>query len=71
MGDLCRDIAEALARRYPGTVPSQYHVVLEWGDGMWLAFARTQYSPTRLSPVSHPTPEGALARLRDYYCTRR
>lgn len=70
VGDLCRDIAEAVARRYPGTDPSAYRVVLEWGDGGWLAFARAQYSPTRLYPVSHPTPEGALARLWDHYRTR-
>lgn len=63
--EACREIAAYVAREFPGAEPSQFRVVLEWDNGTWLAFARTKSSNTRLHPMSHPLPGGALARLRD------
>ena len=69
-GAVCREITALIVRDFPGAVPSQFRVVLEWENGTWCAFARTRSSNTRLRPVSHPTVEGALARLRDRCLTR-
>lgn len=62
---VCQEVVVIVARGFPGSNPTQFRVVLEWDNGGWLAFARTQYSTNRLCPMSHPTPEGALSRLLD------
>jgi hypothetical protein len=69
-GAVCREITDLVARGYPGAAPSQFLVVLEWEDGTWVAFARTRSSNTRIHPVGHPTAQGALDRLLDYYRKR-
>jgi hypothetical protein len=69
-GAACREITDLVARDYPGASPSQFRVVLEWEDGAWCAFVRTRSSNTRIYPVGHPTAQGALDRLRDYYRKR-